>query len=96
MNGVLDFLVNQCHAYFDTFENVCVFGSSLWSDTPGDIDILLVYEDSKLPLVQSAEVCIVDRLSKQFYGMVIHLTTLSQSELGSTDFLNQITYVKIK
>ena len=96
MNQKLDFLLYENYGCFDLFSGVYVFGSFLWSDTPGDLDILLVYESDKLPLVQSAEAHIVDKLSRRLCGLPIHLTTLSQSELVDTDFLNKISYVRIK
>ncbi len=96
MSKILDHLLHVDYGYFDQFSGVYLFGSALWSDTPGDLDILLVYESTKLQMVQSAAANIVDKLSMEFDGLPIHLTTLSESELVSTDFLSKITYVNIR
>lgn len=92
----MTFLANECYEHFDVFDSIFVFGSALWSDSPRDLDILLIYEDSKLSLISSAEARIIDALAEYLPDLPIHLTTLSQSELVSTDFLNKINYVKVK
>lgn len=96
MNQILDRLSRENYSCFDLFSGVYMFGSALWSDTPGDLDILLIYEPAVLSLIQSAEAVVIDKLSNELGGLPIHLTTLSESELISTDFLSKIAYVKIK
>ena len=51
MTQVLDALLSCRTDTFDYFEQVFVFGSSLWSENPNDIDILLVYEAANLDQV---------------------------------------------
>ena len=96
MNNVSQFLLTDTRGCFDVFDGVYLFGSALWSPEPGDLDILLVYEASKLPLVADAEHYIIDRVSERFPTLPVHLTTLSEAELVSTAFLSRIVSVKIK
>lgn len=46
MNNVLDVLLKRRNDDFGFFDQVFLFGSSLWADVPNDIDILLVYESA--------------------------------------------------
>ena len=96
MNDVWQFLLTDAQGCFDTFEGVYVFGSMLWSPAPRDLDILLVYEASKLHLVADAERCIVAQMSEWFPALPAHLTTLNEAELVSTAFLSRIVSVRIK
>ena len=96
MNSILQFLLADTRGYFDIFDGVYLFGSTLWSPEPGDLDILLVYEASKLPLVADAEHRIIDQMSERFPALHVHLTTLSEAELVSTAFLSRIISVRIK
>ena len=77
------------------FDGIYVFGSALWSDTPRDLDILLVYPDERLPAVPDAEKQVRVGLAEDFPGLPIHLTSMSQTELNSTKFLSRIAYVRI-
>ena len=96
MNNILQFLLTDTRGCFDIFDGVYLFGSTLWSTEPGDLDILLIYEASKLPLVADAEHSIIARMSARFPTLPVHLTTLSEAELVSTAFLSRIVSVKIK
>ena len=96
MNNVWRFLLTDARGCFDAFDGVYVFGSALWSPKPGDLDILLVYEASKLPLVADAERRVIARMSERFPALPVHLTTLNEAELISTAFLSRIVSVRIK
>lgn len=96
MNSILQLLLTDTFEHFDIFNEVYVFGSVLWSRAPGDLDILLIYETVNLPLVPDAEQRIITEMSDVFPDLPVHLTTLSYSELMSTDFLTRIMFVRIK
>lgn len=96
MNNILQPLRTGTYECFDAFSEVYVFGSALWSQTPGDLDLLLVYEPSMLSLVAEAEQRVIAEMSDAFPYLPVHLTTLSDSELVSTGFLNRIVFIRIK
>ena len=80
----------------DPFVQVYLFGSSLTSDTPTDVDILLVYRRADLPRVHTAGAEIREALSSAFPGLDVDFTTLSESELTETKFLDRVAYRQIK
>ena len=93
---MLETFLNKHWNCFGIFDEVYVFGSAVSSDTPRDLDILLVYPDGQLPAVPNAERQILVELTGDFPGLPIHLITMSQSELASTKFLELIRYFRIK
>ena len=88
--------MNACHRLrlmekaelFDAFCQGYVFGSSLYSMAPKDIDVLLVYNDRKNVweiVVQLRR--IGDLLEVEFKGLPVDIVALSDAELKETGFL---------
>ena len=94
-DSLLSLLISQREA-FSFFEEAFLFGSALYNATPNDIDIVLVYEDAKLPQVQYQLSILADLLTPHLGEYGLDFTTLSASELLSTDFLNKVQYRRIK
>lgn len=89
-----EILGNKSYSIFDA---IYLFGSSLYSTQPNDIDILLIYEDGKrVEDVCSARIKLIDTLSAAFCGMDVHCVTLSEAELKKTRFLDKVKSEKIK
>ena len=95
MNRIINFLLeNKC--IFNFFEQVYLFGSNLNTNKPNDVDILLVYEKSKVKDVKFEKAKVKKVLSDSLKGLEIDLTTLNQCELIETGFLERVCYKKIK
>ena len=78
------------------FEEIYVFGSALWSDRPNDIDILLVYDQSRLPEVVTAKTHLEPELGDEAKERVWHFTLLSRTELEETRFLSLVHHMKLR
>lgn len=81
---------------FDFFDEVYLFGSILCSDIPNDVDVLLVYEDWKLPQIHREKKEVAKVLSNLFDDLPLDFTTLSYSELEETNFLEKVMYRRLK
>ncbi len=80
----------------ENFDEVFLFGSVLWSDTPGDVDILLVYSSDDLQAVSNALRIMRRDLECVLPNIAAHITCMSHHELESTQFLAQICALRIK
>ena len=81
----------------ECFAQVYHFGSSIWSECPGDIDILLVYGDEEdLSHIAAEKQRVLDMLLARFEGVQIDLTTLNYSELAETGFLEKASCVVVR
>lgn len=79
------------------FDDVYIFGSALWSQSPNDIDILLVYDDSKLLKVETEKARLEAELRNKIGDVDFHFTTLSRAEMQHTEFLKYLgCYEKLK
>ena len=78
------------------FDAVYVFGSVLTSQSPNDIDILLVYDDERLCEVEAARTRLEMELQDKLGDAEIHFTTLNRNEMQHTSFLELVHYVKLK
>ena len=96
MSKALQVLVNDQGQVFKFFDEVFLFGSSLWTDTPNDIDILLVYEAVAPERVNIEKDKVEELLAKMFPDYLIDFTTLSKSELQQTNFLTHVVHQRIK
>ena len=82
---------------FCFFDEVYLFGSSLEKNEPEDIDLILVYRSGQdLSEVAVARQKVVDALCNEWAGTLIDLTTLSETELVKTGFLERIRHKRIK
>ena len=96
MNKILDVLLNSQSDVFYFFDQVFLFGSSLWTDVPNDIDILLVYEEASPKHVNFEKRRVEQALMYKFADYALDFTTLSKSELQQTQFLMKVPHQKIK
>ena len=78
------------------FDQAYLFGSSLFSNEPNDLDILLVYDENMLEQVKSEKA----RVEEKIEGIIgidsVDLTVLSLGELEQTNFLKTVSYRKLK
>ena len=88
-------LNNQCDT-FAYFDQVFLFGSSLWNNAPNDIDILLIYDSSNLDQVNAEKDRIEEILMSKLPDATIDFTTLQKSELRQTAFLTKVPHRKLK
>ena len=96
MNSILRLLLDNRDSVFCFFDEVYLFGSALETDTPGDIDLLLVYHDDRdLRDVTAKMQKVLSALCSSCEGSVIDLTTLSKSELNQTKFLEWVPHERI-
>ena len=96
MNKVIDVLLNSQSDVFYFFDQVFLFGSSLWADVPNDIDILLVYEEASPKQMNFEKRRVEQALTYKFADYTLDFTTLSKSELQQTQFLMKVPHLKIK
>ncbi len=80
---------------FGYFSHVYVFGSSLSTDFPKDIDILLVYDNLNLDHVCLEKARLAEILAGQFPEYSFDYTTLSRKELEETQFLAMVTLLEL-
>lgn len=96
MNQIFETLLNGEQGIFDFFDQVFLFGSCLYSSTPNDIDILLVYGTADPKQVNFEKSKIEQVLRHKFIDYALDFTTLSKSELQQTGFLMKVSHRKIK
>ena len=96
MNQIIDAMLNIRNDAFGFFDQVFLFGSSLFSDEPHDIDIILVYEACSPERVNFEKGKVEQVLTYKFADYTLDFTTLSISELNQTDFLMKVPHRKIK
>ena len=75
---------------FSFFREAYLFGSILWSNSPNDVDILLIYD------IFSDQIFIEEQKIRLTLGELlpacpIDFTTLSTKEMAETQFLNKIS-----
>ena len=79
------------------FHSVFQFGSSLRSERPDDIDLLIVYSDSQdISDVIRQRRELLDMLVIAFEGVTVDLVTLSDEELAVSGFLQKTEWIPIK
>ena len=88
------FLVEQ-RDIFRFFDSVYLFGSCLWSSTPNDVDILLIYSSNNLDLFNFERCRVEQKLTECLQNVSIDLTVLSKAELQQTQFLRLVIHKKI-
>ena len=93
---VEDVLSAHSDDLFAAFTGVYVFGSALHSDAPSDVDLLLVYDGSRLSEVPSEKVRVLEGLWGVFPEVDIDVTILSELELRETGFLGLVSCRQIK
>ena len=94
VNAIVNILLDNINL-FDCFNHVYLFGSAIKSNSPNDIDLLLVYNELSDVIISSMHS--IRNTIEEKYSLFPDLTVLSYKELSSTIFLNKIsTYIKIK
>ena len=97
MSNIWSCLLDIRDGTFDFFDEVYLFGSSLKTSDPEDIDLILVYRRGQdLSEVVAARQNVVDTLCLKWEGKLIDATTLSEAELVQTGILERIRHKKIK
>ena len=96
MNAVFDTLASYRNDAFGFFKQVFLFGSSLRTATPNDIDILLIYETPNLDRVNIKKKKTEEILGQIFPDLPLHFTVLSEEELEQSDFLSRVPHRAIK
>ena len=90
-------LINQHIKLFNSFNNICLFGSILNIEkVPNDIDILLIYPEYSDVLIN--DLSIICSLFANLSELPIDLTVLSVEEEKDTKFLKRLNskYLKLK
>ena len=91
--GVVDVL--REHLYlFSFFDEVYIFGSAISKDDPNDVDVLLVYDEQRLENLRIAKVRLATSLGQLLPSSAFHFTTLSNTELVQTNFLDRVNALK--
>ena len=68
---------------------VWVFGSALWRDDPGDLDVLLVYED------RQSVVALRDVNHWDEFSPPCHIIAMTPRELEEYDFISTTQAIRI-
>ena len=90
-------LINQHVKLFNSFNNICLFGSILNVEkVPNDIDILLIYPEYSSVLI--SDLNIICSVFASLSELPIDLTVLSVEEEKDTKFLKRLDskYLKLK
>ena len=97
MNIVQRRVLDMRNDLFGIFDEVYLFGSCLSTETPVDVDILLVYNERKrVSQILAEKRKIANVLSFEFGGLNVDFTMLSKGELDETRFLDSIAHKRIK
>ena len=97
MNDFHQRLLNLSDSIPECFHGMFQFGSSLTSERPNDIDLLVVYGDSQdvNDVVQQRRE-LLDMLVLAFEGVTVDLVTLSDEELAVSELMQKTEWVPIK
>ena len=97
MSITLSCLLEILDGTFDFFDEVYLFGSSLDTNYPEDIDLILVYRIGlELSEVSAARQSVVDVLSLKWEGKLIDTMVLSEAEVVQSGILERIRHRRIK
>ena len=97
MTNTEQFLVEKKDSLFYIFDEVYLFGSSLSTECPSDIDLLLVYRECRdLRVVNRATQLTLGALCSTFEDTIFDLTVMSTSEVQESAILEQVKYKQIK
>ena len=97
MTSTEQVLVEKKDTIFRIFDEVYLFGSSLRTESPVDIDLLLVYGEGRdLRDVKRDMQLSLGALCSTFEGTMFDLTVMSTSEVQETAILEQIQWKQIK
>lgn len=94
----MNYIVEALEAHHDIFEDfveVHLFGSAVFSDQPGDVDLLLVYGLGTDERLGGRAKAIAERLDTLLPGLPVDLTILSERELERTRFLDAVSSHRI-
>ena len=97
MTAIHQVLLHMLGDIPECFHSVFHFGSSLYSDLPGDVDLLLIYSDCyQISYIVEQRNKLLTALVDEFEGLIIDLVTLSDEELAMTGFLQKTKCVSIR
>lgn len=89
--------IEQHIQFFDSFENIYLYGSILNdSENANDIDILLVYTEFSNSIIDNLKV--INSVFADVIELPMHFTVLSREEVCNTQFLKKLNleYLKLK
>ena len=96
MNEIERAMFTMGESLLDVFDEVYLFGSSLRSGTPSDIDVIVVYGDQmEVSAVNSGRRRVRRILESKFDGVDVHLTAFGESEFEQTRIAARVSYVRI-
>ncbi len=97
MNDFHQRLLNLSDSMPKCFHGMFQFGSSLRSERPEDIDLLVVYGNSQdITDVSQQRRKLLDMLVIAFEGVTVDLVALSDEELEVSGFLQKTEWIPIK
>lgn len=81
---------------FGPFTAIYLFGSTLWSDYPNDVDLLLVYsEETNIDVIGRERDRIRKQLCDSLGGLPVDCLLMSTDEMQQTKFLERVTYQQV-
>lgn len=96
INSIVEALIDM-RDVFEQFSEVYVFGSTTYSDSPNDLDLLLVYERITVEQAIVAKNRLVHVLETRFECVNrIDVTMFEKIELDRSSFLSVTTNIRIK
>lgn len=76
--------------------NIFLFGSIITSDSPNDIDLLIIYNSRKITIKEILEYRVKLKLAYyETYNIILDITLLSLIENMEVNFLSRIEYIQI-
>ena len=98
MKFSLDLLLAELKSLLETEHSLhagFVFGSGLISDSPRDIDILLVYDRNELRDARSARAEVASLVERCWGGRPAHITMMTCTEIKECRILDEVQYRSI-
>ena len=95
----MSYIADSLRAHAEVFEGVAqvhLFGSSLTSENPGDVDLVLVYDHLQEAFILESQASIAEALSALFPRLSVDLTVLRDDELVESEFLQRVSSRRIK
>ena len=83
-------LIEKHVSLFSLFSKVYIFGSSINSKYPNDIDLLLIYKSYSNVIQQEKNT--ISSFFEELSGLPIDITILSEEEVEETKFLERLSF----
>ena len=97
MRNMIKFELMEVVSLLVGISEVYMFGSSIHSDAPNDVDLLLVYEDNSMVNAIHTKNRLIERLeSLMAVKRPIDVILFSRSELNQTKLLSYLDHIILK